>query len=149
MPKPEWGAKRSCLSCGARFYDLMRDPILCPKCGARYDTSAVARPKRIKPDSGSAARARVIDEDIELLEDDRDVDAAEEEEDEEEEALPDDEPALVDDDETDVVATPETPAVEDDDAELADFDDDLLEDEEDETSLEDLEDVAPEDEEPT
>ena len=27
MAKAEWGLKRTCLSCGARFYDLQREPI--------------------------------------------------------------------------------------------------------------------------
>ena len=36
MSKPEWGEKRECPECGARFYDLDRDPIVCPKCGAPY-----------------------------------------------------------------------------------------------------------------
>ncbi len=26
----EWGLKRTCLSCGARFYDLNNDPMTCP-----------------------------------------------------------------------------------------------------------------------
>jgi uncharacterized protein (TIGR02300 family) len=30
------GTKRTCQSCGARFYDLNRDPIICPICGAEY-----------------------------------------------------------------------------------------------------------------
>jgi uncharacterized protein (TIGR02300 family) len=32
------GTKRTCQSstCGARFYDLMRDPIACPMCGTAY-----------------------------------------------------------------------------------------------------------------
>jgi len=30
------GTKRTCQSCGARFYDLNRDPIVCPVCGAEY-----------------------------------------------------------------------------------------------------------------
>jgi uncharacterized protein (TIGR02300 family) len=33
MAKPELGLKRSCVSCGARFYDLARAPAVCPKCG--------------------------------------------------------------------------------------------------------------------
>ena len=33
MPKPEWGVKRTCPSCGVRFYDLMKTPITCPSCG--------------------------------------------------------------------------------------------------------------------
>ena len=34
--RPERGLKRTCLHCEARFYDLMRLPILCPKCGTEY-----------------------------------------------------------------------------------------------------------------
>ncbi|MGI6246314.1 MAG: TIGR02300 family protein [Pseudochelatococcus sp.] len=41
MAKPELGTKRQCLSCGAKFYDLNRDPILCPKCGAPFQASVV------------------------------------------------------------------------------------------------------------
>jgi uncharacterized protein (TIGR02300 family) len=32
MAKPELGTKRVCVSCGARFYDLTRQPAVCPKC---------------------------------------------------------------------------------------------------------------------
>ena len=32
VAKPDWGTKHECQSCGARFYDLKRDPIVCPKC---------------------------------------------------------------------------------------------------------------------
>ena len=30
------GTKRSCQSCGERFYDLNHSPITCPLCGAAY-----------------------------------------------------------------------------------------------------------------
>jgi uncharacterized protein (TIGR02300 family) len=30
------GTKRVCHACAARFYDLARDPIVCPSCGAHY-----------------------------------------------------------------------------------------------------------------
>ena len=36
MSRPEWGEKRECPECGARFYDLDRDPIICPKCETPY-----------------------------------------------------------------------------------------------------------------
>src|SRR5262245_47587256 len=38
------GTKRVCHACAARFYDLSRDPIVCPSCGAYYvpDAPAVA-----------------------------------------------------------------------------------------------------------
>ena len=34
--KAERGTKRVCLSCGSKFYDLMRDPIICPICQSVY-----------------------------------------------------------------------------------------------------------------
>jgi uncharacterized protein (TIGR02300 family) len=34
MAKPELGTKRICVSCGARFYDLAKQPAVCPKCAA-------------------------------------------------------------------------------------------------------------------
>ena len=37
MAKAEWGTKRVCLSCSARFYDMMRDPIVCPECETVFD----------------------------------------------------------------------------------------------------------------
>jgi uncharacterized protein (TIGR02300 family) len=33
MAKPELGLKRVCVACGAKFYDLMKSPAVCPKCG--------------------------------------------------------------------------------------------------------------------
>jgi len=32
VAKSELGTKRLCASCGAKFYDLSKDPIVCPKC---------------------------------------------------------------------------------------------------------------------
>lgn len=32
MAKPELGTKRLCANCGAKFYDLSKTPIVCPKC---------------------------------------------------------------------------------------------------------------------
>lgn len=43
MAKPELGMKRQCLSCGAKFYDLNRDPIICPKCGAQFQAQQLVR----------------------------------------------------------------------------------------------------------
>lgn len=33
MAKPDLGLKRTCVACGAKFYDLTRQPAVCPKCG--------------------------------------------------------------------------------------------------------------------
>lgn len=45
MAKPELGAKRQCQACGAKFFDLNRDPIVCPKCGSVFQ-GATARAER-------------------------------------------------------------------------------------------------------
>ena len=39
MSKPARGIKRVCQSCGARFYDLGRTPIVCPSCQAVYQVT--------------------------------------------------------------------------------------------------------------
>jgi uncharacterized protein (TIGR02300 family) len=36
MSKPEIGTKRQCTNCGAKYFDLRKSPIVCPKCGAVY-----------------------------------------------------------------------------------------------------------------
>jgi len=54
MVKMEWGVKRICHSCGAPFYDLRRNPIVCPKCGNEYDPEAILKSRR--------ARAPVVEE---------------------------------------------------------------------------------------
>ena len=41
MAKPELGAKRQCQACGAKFFDLNRDPIVCPKCGTVFQGAAL------------------------------------------------------------------------------------------------------------
>jgi uncharacterized protein (TIGR02300 family) len=42
--KAQRGTKRVCHACAARFYDLSREPIVCPSCGAPYvpDTPPMA-----------------------------------------------------------------------------------------------------------
>ncbi len=46
MAKPEWGTKRTCQSCSAKFYDMRRDPVSCPKCGTVLDLEALVKPRR-------------------------------------------------------------------------------------------------------
>lgn len=50
MAKPELGMKRACLSCGTKFYDLNKNPIICPKCGAPFLLAATARPREVAAD---------------------------------------------------------------------------------------------------
>lgn len=46
MSKPEWGTKRICPNCGTRYYDMQRDPITCPKCGAPFDAESLVKTKK-------------------------------------------------------------------------------------------------------
>src|SRR5215470_838421 len=49
VAKPEWGSKRICPSCGTRYYDLMREPVICPKCATPFDAEAFLRSRRTRP----------------------------------------------------------------------------------------------------
>jgi uncharacterized protein (TIGR02300 family) len=49
LAKPEWGTKRICPSCGTRYYDLLREQVICPKCSTPYDPEAFLRARRSRP----------------------------------------------------------------------------------------------------
>ena len=49
MAKIERGIKRICQGCGAFYYDLDKDPIICPKCGAEFDPEAILKSRRTRP----------------------------------------------------------------------------------------------------
>jgi uncharacterized protein (TIGR02300 family) len=55
VAKPELGTKRLCGNCGAKFYDLSKDPIICPKCHTVLELAAVS--SRSRPDSATARAA--------------------------------------------------------------------------------------------
>ena len=44
VSKDKLGVKRICGSCGAKFYDLGKTPIICPKCGTPYEEIASPKP---------------------------------------------------------------------------------------------------------
>ena len=46
VANPKWGTKRMCLSCGQRFYDMRREPIVCPSCDAPFELNSPARTRR-------------------------------------------------------------------------------------------------------
>jgi uncharacterized protein (TIGR02300 family) len=54
VAKPELGTKRLCGSCGAKFYDLSKDPIVCPKCSTVF---VIATPVSRRADAAAAAAA--------------------------------------------------------------------------------------------
>lgn len=57
MVKAELGTKRSCPSCTTRFYDLLKNPIVCPKCGTSFVAEAILPSKGEGP-VASAPRPR-------------------------------------------------------------------------------------------
>ena len=86
MAKPEWGTKRICPSCGTRYYDLMHDPVVCPKCATPFDPEAFLRSRRSRP-------AAPVERELEPvsgadIDADLETDEAEADEAEEDEALP-------------------------------------------------------------
>ena len=61
MAKPDLGTKRQCLNCGTKFFDLSKNPIICPKCGTPFEVTAATGPAR-------ASRAAPADEEAETEE---------------------------------------------------------------------------------
>jgi uncharacterized protein (TIGR02300 family) len=58
VAKPELGTKRLCASCGAKFYDLAKDPIVCPKCGTVFEVVVpVARGRAAEAAAAAGAAA--------------------------------------------------------------------------------------------
>jgi uncharacterized protein (TIGR02300 family) len=49
VAKPELGTKRLCASCGAKFYDLSKTPITCPKCHTVMEIAPVTTRPRPEP----------------------------------------------------------------------------------------------------
>ncbi|WP_342628229.1 TIGR02300 family protein [Nguyenibacter vanlangensis] len=73
MAQPTLGTKRVCVSCSARFYDLNKNPAVCPKCGTEQPVE-VPRLRRL-PDAAPAspsdqARGDEIDTAVDLEDED-------------------------------------------------------------------------------
>jgi uncharacterized protein (TIGR02300 family) len=55
--------KRQCMNCGAKFYDLMRSPIVCPKCGTTFQAAAPVAARAAAP---AAVARRPVEEEPEV-----------------------------------------------------------------------------------
>jgi uncharacterized protein (TIGR02300 family) len=60
--KAELGTKRTCPSCAARFYDLLKNPIVCPKCGANFVPASILPSKGDMPAMAPAPKPRAVEE---------------------------------------------------------------------------------------
>ena len=121
MVDAKLGTKRVCDACDAKFYDLNKSPVTCPKCGHSFDPSEIiATPK---PAARIAPKVEAEKPDEGELEDDEDAlslddidEAKDDDDDEDDEALAEfsDDGTLLEEDDDD----------DDDDDFISDEDDD-------------------------
>src|SRR5262249_8198776 len=64
VAKPELGTKRLCGNCSAKFYDLNKDPIVCPKCHTVMELVAVNARARPEPAPAPHAAAPAPEEEV-------------------------------------------------------------------------------------
>lgn len=104
--KADLGTKRLCPTCAARFYDLQKRPIECPKCNTTFEPEALFRTRRPRQPEAAPPVAAAAAEDAEEREDE-----TEEAEGEELEAI-EEEPivGVTDDDEEEAEVTEEEEA---------------------------------------
>jgi uncharacterized protein (TIGR02300 family) len=57
MAKADLGVKRVCLSCGMRFYDFKRTPIVCPGCSTEFDPENPVRSRKSRAVSKSTGKS--------------------------------------------------------------------------------------------
>jgi uncharacterized protein (TIGR02300 family) len=82
--KPELGTKRQCQNCAAKFFDLNKDPIVCPKCGTVFQGAApvraAAKPKEeeavgiVSLDEGEAGEEKVAEPAVDDIDVEKDAD---------------------------------------------------------------------------
>ena len=168
--KPDLGTKRVCPSCAARFYDLQKRPIECPKCAFAFEPDALLRQRRPRtPDAAKEGTAETQaangeiesktktgveaqSEDEELLEDAEDEleedtgpgmsvsDEGDEDDDDGDDELGDEQDLDDDLDDNDLGADIDDDEDEDPDDLDDELDDDLDDDEDDDTLLEEEDD---------
>lgn len=70
MAKPEWGERRKCLECGTAFYDFMKEPPVCPKCGASLEEKEVIEELESKEDDIPENEDEVVIDEMASMEED-------------------------------------------------------------------------------
>ena len=83
MSNPEWGIKRACPSCGIKYYDFNKNPIICPKCEFEFDPdlllksrkgrSIVSKTEGIEVSKDLKKEEETLEEDINSLQNDDDI----------------------------------------------------------------------------
>ena len=115
MAIKERGVKRTCQACGGVFYDLLNDPIICPKCGAEYDPESILKSRKTRLPAMGEQEVKIENDDADAS-DENDIAEVELEDDNDDVILPDD------DDDVDVVEDDPLISDEDPNEELIDND---------------------------
>ena len=68
LVKADLGTKRICPSCSARFYDLQKRPIECPKCAFSFEPEALYKQRRPRQPEAEKVPERVRHKEEELQE---------------------------------------------------------------------------------
>lgn len=74
MSKTKLGIKRRCGSCGTKFYDFNKSPIICPSCDAKFDPEQLLKSRRGRVAAKADKSANdVTQEAVELITEDEDT----------------------------------------------------------------------------
>ena len=115
MAKAEWGTKRTCPKCSARFYDLGNDdPIVCIECGEEWKHEPIlkSRPSAaVKPTKEVKKSDSDDDDEDDLVGDDALIEIDDDSDDDDDDVVL----ADVDDDDDDVSAVIDTKVAKEDD----------------------------------
>ena len=63
MAKAELGHKQRCTSCGIKFYDLKKKPIICPSCNTEFDPESLLKSRRGRGSAKAEEKAATKDTD--------------------------------------------------------------------------------------
>ena len=110
MSKQEWGVKHLCLGCGAKFYDMGRNPIACPSCDEPAAIVAPRHSRRSRKDGVKEEPSLPSNKKVGSAEDEEDIVSGEVDE------------LIDDDDDDDAIATLADDSDDDDDDVLAEAD---------------------------
>lgn len=75
MSKAEWGLKRVCPSCNTRYYDMKKNPPVCPTCGTIFDPENLVRSRRGRAEKKAAPAPEEVIDDIPVADGDEPEDA--------------------------------------------------------------------------
>ena len=101
MAKSEWGKKRTCQNCGAKYYDLKKEPPTCPKCDTVFQVETPTRARRGRA-AATTQKAIPAVAAAAAVSNNTEVDVEDDVLDETDEAIPEDTSDLVGDDDDDV-----------------------------------------------